>query len=50
LEEISTFRTELFDRYSKLQEEEKSLVSSLNEKYGDGVLDLDSGKFIPTKA
>jgi hypothetical protein len=25
------------------------LVKSLNEKYGDGVLDLDSGKFIPTE-
>jgi len=50
LEELSSFRTELFDRYGKLQEEEKSLVSTLNEKYGDGVLDLDSGKFIPTKS
>ena len=35
-------------KYSKLQAEEKELVESLNEKYGDGVLDLDSGKFIPS--
>jgi chaperonin cofactor prefoldin len=48
LEEIEGIRTELFSRYESLQEREKSLVQSLNSKYGDGVLDLDSGRFIPS--
>jgi chromosome segregation ATPase len=50
LDQLNEVRTELLDRYNKLQDEEKSLVEQLNEKYGDGVLDLDSGKFIPTKS
>jgi chromosome segregation ATPase len=50
LEQLNEFRNDLFERYSGLQDEEKSLVEQLNEKYGDGVLDLDSGKFIPTKS
>jgi hypothetical protein len=46
LNEIENIRTELFDKYVILQQKEKELVESLNQKYGDGVLDLDSGKFI----
>lgn len=49
LEQVKQIRQDLFDRYSSLQEEETNLVKNLNEKYGDGVLDLDSGKFIPTE-
>lgn len=48
LEEIETIRTELFNRYESLQLREKELVQTLNDKYGDGVLDLDSGRFIPS--
>jgi chromosome segregation ATPase len=48
LEEIENIRTELFNKYESLQLREKGLVSTLNEKYGDGVLDLDSGRFIPS--
>lgn len=48
LEEIENIRIELFKKYETLQEREKTLVQSLNEKYGDGVLDLDSGRFIPS--
>lgn len=48
LDEIENIRTQLFNKYEELQEKEKSLVKSLNEKYGDGVLDLDSGRFIPS--
>lgn len=48
LDEIENIRTELFDKYESLQQREKELVESLNEKYGDGVLDLDSGRFIPS--
>ena len=46
LDEIENIRTELFDKYESLQQKEKELVESLNQKYGDGVLDLDSGRFI----
>lgn len=49
LDQIKQIREDLFTRYSSLQTEETDLVKSLNEKYGDGVLDLDSGKFIPTE-
>jgi chromosome segregation ATPase len=50
LESMKEYRTKLFEDYNKLQVEEKELVESLNEKYGDGVLDLDSGKFIPSNS
>ena len=48
LSELETFRTDLFAKYEELQGKEKELVNKLNEKYGDGVLDLDSGRFIPS--
>lgn len=46
LEQMKEFREKLFSEYTGLQEQETNLVKTLNEKYGDGVLDLDSGKFI----
>ena len=46
LTEIEEIRSELFRTYESLQVREKELVETLNSKYGDGVLDLDSGKFI----
>jgi chromosome segregation ATPase len=48
LSQIEEMRINLFSTYDELQKQEKELVASLNEKYGDGVLDLDSGKFIPS--
>jgi len=48
LSQIEEMRVSLFSTYDELQKQEKELVASLNEKYGDGVLDLDSGKFIPS--
>jgi len=50
LEKFTEFRGRLFEEYAKLQTQEQELIDSLNSKYGDGVLDLDSGKFIPTKS
>ena len=46
LEEVEGIRLELFKNYEELQTKERELVQNLNEKYGDGVLDLDSGRFI----
>lgn len=48
LVQIEELRSNLFTTYDDLQTEEKELVESLNQKYGDGVLDLDSGRFIPS--
>lgn len=48
LTQIEDLRTNLFATYDELQKQEKELVESLNQKYGDGVLDLDSGRFIPS--
>lgn len=48
LTQIEDIRTNLFATYDELQKQEKELVESLNQKYGDGVLDLDSGRFIPS--
>ena len=42
LEQVRDIREKLFEKYSSLQTEETELVKSLNEQYGDGVLDLDS--------
>ncbi len=48
LTQIEELRENLFTTYDELQTQEKELVESLNQKYGDGVLDLDSGRFIPS--
>lgn len=44
--DLREMRDKLFQTYEALQTQESELVNTLNEKYGDGVLDLDSGKFI----
>ena len=41
---------ELRDRYSEVQKEEQKFIEELNEKYGDGSLDLESGTFTPNKS
>ena len=48
LVQIEELRSNLFTTDDDLQTKEKELVESLNQKYGDGVLDLDSGRFIPS--
>ena len=41
---------ELRDRFSEVQKEEQKFIEELNEKYGDGSLDLESGTFTPNKS
>jgi predicted nuclease with TOPRIM domain len=48
LKQMEELRISLFQKYDELQINEEQLVQKLNEKYGDGVLDLDSGRFIPS--
>ena len=50
LKELTEIREGLFKSYTDLQKEEQDLVKELNEKYGDGVLDLESNKFVPSQA
>jgi len=50
LEELKNLRESLFQQYEQLQNSEKELVNNLNQKYGDGVLDLESGRFIPSNS
>jgi hypothetical protein len=45
--ELEKLRGSLLDGYIKLQTEEQDLVKELNEKYGDGLLDLEQNKFVP---
>jgi len=50
LKELTEIREGLFTSYTDLQTEEQGLVKELNDKYGDGVLDLESNKFVPSQA
>jgi chromosome segregation ATPase len=50
IEELTQIREQLFTNYSTLQNEEQDLVKSLNEKYGDGVLDLEANKFVASQS
>lgn len=47
LEQVTGARAGLFTTYESLEARERALVETLSKKYGDGVLDLDLGKFIP---
>jgi chromosome segregation ATPase len=49
LKELTEIREGLFKSYTDLQTEEQDLVKELNDKYGDGVLDLESNKFVPSQ-
>ena len=43
-------QTELETEYEAVQQEERDLVQKLNEKYGPGQLDPQTGVFTPTEA
>lgn len=49
LDELGTIREQLFETYTNLQTEEQNLVKELNDKYGDGILDLESNMFVPSQ-
>jgi hypothetical protein len=42
-------REKLEAQFFSIQERERVLVQSLNEKYGSGTVDIESGVFIPNK-
>jgi predicted nuclease with TOPRIM domain len=48
LQDLKNKRTEIFDNWKKLQQEESDIINSLSQKYGDGKLNLKDGTFKPT--
>ena len=49
LQELDQMREKLETQFFSVQERERVLVQSLNEKYGSGTVDIESGVFIPNK-
>jgi hypothetical protein len=49
LNDLHEFKKNLINEYQELQTREAELVKAMSEKYGEGVIDLDSSKFIPSK-
>ena len=47
LQELLTKRTEIFNDWKKIQQEESNLLNALSQKYGDGSLNLKDGTFKP---
>ena len=47
LQDLKNKRTEIFDNWKKLQQEESDIINSLSQKYGDGSLNLKDGTFKP---
>ena len=47
-EALTARTTEVEQEYQTVQQEERELVTTLNEKYGPGQLDPTSGVFTPT--
>ena len=48
LEELDLIESDLHNKYFALTQEEQSLFQKLNEKYGDGSYDLNTGLFTPS--
>ena len=48
MDALQDAKAKLQDEYVGLQDKEKELVKELNDKYGSGTVDLDSGEFIPS--
>ena len=47
LTDLNSTESNVISEFSKTQEREKDFVSSINKKYGDGNLDINSGVFTP---
>ena len=50
MDALEARQTELETEYEATQQEERDLVQTLNEKYGPGQLDPQTGVFTPTEA
>ena len=47
LKALEDAKTKLHEDYAGLQDKENDLIKELNNKYGAGTVDLQSGEFIP---
>mgnify|MGYP003141041397 FL=1 len=47
LEKLQEMKSTLQVQFKNLQVEEAELVGSLNEKYGIGTVDINTGEFVP---
>tara|TARA_R100000008_G_scaffold86296_1_gene78770 strand:- start:2106 stop:2432 length:327 start_codon:yes stop_codon:yes gene_type:complete len=50
MESLELRQTELEEEYAAVQQQERDLVQKLNEKYGPGQLDPQTGVFTPAEA
>ena len=48
LSQLDEAKHQLTQQLEKLQEQESTLVQELNDKYGAGTVDIDSGVFVPS--
>jgi chaperonin cofactor prefoldin len=49
-ENLDKFVEDLREQFDTIQEEEQKFIAGINEKYGDGVLDPDTGVFTPNSS
>lgn len=47
LNELGKMKDALQEQFKNLQAKETELISQLNEKYGIGTVDINTGEFIP---
>jgi len=47
VQQLDEAKHQLHKQLEKLQEQERTLVKELNDKYGVGTVDIDSGVFVP---
>ena len=50
LDDLNKRESDLQAKYVEIQQQEQDLVKKLNEKYGTGQLDPDSGVFTPNNS
>jgi predicted transcriptional regulator len=48
MNELESVEAQLLQKHSELQQQEQELFKGLNEKYGDGNYDPQTGEFTPT--
>ena len=49
MEDLHKAEEEVKSEFEKIQEQERNFVDSINKKYGDGNLDVNTGVFTPKK-
>lgn len=47
LNELKVLEKDLLDQYIQSRKDERTFISSLSDKYGEGSLNLETGEFIP---